>query len=168
MKDFGFQIFNVWVRQLERHEDQRGDLTEVLNQNIWFPGITQINHSRTNMGGIVRGMHAQRGLAKMVYCIAGKAHDVVIDLRSPSPTYMKFVWMTLVPGSLLYVPPACAHGFQALVPNTELLYLYDHIYCPENEYGVRYDDPAFNIAWPLPVAHHLMSTRDLEFKPWTR
>ncbi len=105
----------------------------------------------------------------MVSCTRGALHDVVIDLRSESTTFGQWVAVELNVdnGRALYVPEGCAHGFQTLMDNTDVSYLMSARYLPESASGVRYDDPAFNIEWPLSVS--LVSDRDRnwpDFENW--
>jgi dTDP-4-dehydrorhamnose 3,5-epimerase len=101
----------------------------------------------------LRGMHWQAAPsqeAKIVRVMAGRIFDVVIDLRSGSPTYLGHVGVELAGGSLdgLHVPSGCAHGFLTLEPDTEVLYQMSDVHRPELARGVRFDDPLFAIAWP--------------------
>lgn len=131
----------------------------------------QQNVSQTKLAGTIRGMHFQRpphGEIKVVRCLAGAIYDVLIDLRSESPTYKEWEAYELAAGDgrRLYVPVGFAHGFQTLAPNTEVDYLMSEYYSPTASDGIRYDDPSFNIAWPLPVAE--ISAKDRawpDFRP---
>jgi dTDP-4-dehydrorhamnose 3,5-epimerase len=125
--------------------------------------IVQINHSRTACAGTVRGMHFQRpphAEMKLVRCLRGRAWDVALDLRAASPTLLRWHAEELSPGNgrMLVIPEGCAHGFQALEPETELLYLHTAAYQPSAEGGVNAVDALIAIAWPLPVAN--LSERD--------
>ena len=116
----------------------------------------QANHSHNLRAGTLRGMHFQRaphGEVKVVRCVRGALHDVIIDLRPASPTYRRWEGFELTAenGRMLYVPAGFAHGFQTLRDDTDASYLVSHPYTPGAEGGVRFDDPAFGIAWPLPV-----------------
>ena len=84
----------------------------------------------------------------------GALHDVVIDLRSESPTFCKWIAAELnaEKNTEMFVPQGCAHGFQTLVDNTEVSYLMSERYVPESASGVRYDDPAFGVEWPLAIS----------------
>jgi dTDP-4-dehydrorhamnose 3,5-epimerase len=114
---------------------------------------------QANMGfslhkGTVRGMHFQQASApeaKLVRCTRGAIFDVVLDLRPESPTYRKWygVELTAENGRMLYVPELCAHGYQTLEENTEMYYMASAFYTPGAARGVRFDDPAFQIEWPL-------------------
>ena len=116
----------------------------------------QSNHSHNLRAGTLRGMHFQRAPhaeVKVVRCVQGAIHDVIIDLRPASPTYRRWEGFDLDAGSgrMLYVPAGFAHGFQTLEDDTAVSYQVSHPYTPGAEGGVRFDDPAFGIAWPLPV-----------------
>ncbi len=118
--------------------------------------IVQINHSRTGLLGTVRGLHYQRpphAEMKFVRCIRGRVWDVAVDLRTGSPTFLQWHAQELSPDRslMLVVPEGCAHGFQVLEPNSEMLYLHTAFYEPAFEGGLVYNDPRLAIAWPLPV-----------------
>lgn len=139
--------------------------------------IVQINHSITRQPGTVRGMHYQTAPAleaKWVRCLRGRVLDVAIDLRQGSPTFLQHFAVELSPAGAvaLFIPEGCAHGFQVLEPDSELLYLHTAPYAPHHEAGLRCDDPALGIAWPLPVtglsprdAAHPLITADFEGIP---
>lgn len=123
----------------------------------------QMNHSLTNQAGAVRGMHFQYppfAEVKLVRCISGRVFDVIIDLRTGSPTFLHWFGAELsaTNGQMLYIPEGLAHGFQTLTDNCQLLYCHSAYYTPEHEGAVRYDDPAIRIQWPLPVTD--LSARD--------
>ncbi len=125
---------------------------------LGLPGpVVQINHSFTAAKGAVRGLHFQRppkAEAKLVRCLKGRVLDVAVDLRAGSPTFGTWHAVELSPEEHLafYLPQGFAHGFQTLTPDCELLYLHTEFYSPEHEGGLRFDDPALAIPWPLPVA----------------
>lgn len=130
--------------------------------------IVQINHSRTAAVGTVRGMHYQNpphAEMKLVRCLRGRVWDVAVDLRAGSPTYLRWHAEELAADNarMLVVPEGCAHGFQVLEPESELLYLHTAFYAPEAEDGVFCEDPRLGIAWPLPVIG--LSQRDRSFAP---
>lgn len=125
--------------------------------------IVQINQSQTLLKGAVRGMHYQRpphGEMKLVRCLRGRVWDVAVDLRASSPTFLKHHAEDLSPDNMrmLVIPEGCAHGFQALEQESELLYLHTEFHAPDAEAGIRHDDPRLTIAWPLPVVD--LSQRD--------
>jgi dTDP-4-dehydrorhamnose 3,5-epimerase len=123
----------------------------------------QLNHSFTSKKGTVRGMHYQLppfSEIKMVRCIAGAVLDVVIDLRKDSSTFLQYTAVELSAQNkmMIYIPEGFAHGFQCLENDCELIYHHSEFYTPGAEGGIRYDDPAIGIQWPLPVTE--MSDRD--------
>lgn len=126
-------------------------------------GIAQVNHSRTEAVGTIRGLHLQaspHSEAKLVRCLNGSVWDVAVDLREKSATYAQWHAVELNPErtNALLIPEGCAHGFQVLQPGSELLYLHSGAWAPEAETGVRWDDPQLAIAWPLLPTE--MSERD--------
>ncbi len=117
----------------------------------------QANMGYSRQKGTVRGMHFQRDPApeaKLVRCTKGLMFDVVVDLRPESPTYRKWygVELSAENGRMLYVPEHCAHGYQTLVDDTEMYYMTSAFYLPGAATGVRFDDPAFGVEWPLPAS----------------
>lgn len=124
---------------------------------------------QANMGfsvhrGTIRGLHFQVAPAleaKLVRCTRGSIFDVVVDLRPDSPTYRAWFGTVLSAddGRMLYVPEGCAHGCQSLDDQTEIYYLASAYYSPGDARGLRFDDPAFGIQWPLGVAS--ISDQDL-------
>jgi len=123
----------------------------------------QLNHSFTKDKGTIRGMHFQLppySEIKMVCCIAGAVWDVVVDIRKDSPSFLQWYATELNPGNrhMLYIPAGFAHGFQTLKPDTELIYHHSEYYQPGVESGLRFDDPALSLSWPLPVT--IVSDRD--------
>lgn len=133
-------------------------------------GVAQVNISRTEAVGTVRGLHLQadpHSEAKLVRCLRGRVWDVAVDLRPDSATYTHCHSVELSPekGNALLIPEGCAHGFQVLEPGSELLYLHSGAWEPESEIGVRWDDPQLAIAWPLPAADLSARDRTLPFLP---
>ncbi|WP_043310835.1 dTDP-4-dehydrorhamnose 3,5-epimerase family protein [Pseudomonas sp. ML96] len=125
--------------------------------------IVQINQSRTHAVGAVRGMHFQyspHAEMKMVRCLKGRVWDVILDLRAGSPTFLQWHAEILSPeaATMVVIPEGCAHGFQVLEANSELLYLHTAFYEPKAEGAIRFDDPLVKIRWPLPVTD--LSQRD--------
>lgn len=126
--------------------------------------IAQVNLSRTEEVGAMRGLHLQappHSEAKLVRCLRGRVWDVAVDLRTDSPTFGHWHAVELSPdaANALLVPEGCAHGFQVLEPSSELLYLHSGAWVPEAESGVRFNDPLLSISWPLPPL--VLSERDL-------
>jgi dTDP-4-dehydrorhamnose 3,5-epimerase len=125
--------------------------------------MVQINHSRTVTVGTVRGLHFQRppfAEMKLVRCLKGRVWDVAVDLRASSPTFLQWHAEELTPGTgrMMAIPEGCAHGFQVLEPESELLYLHTQFYTPASQGGVHAADPRVGIAWPLAVRD--LSERD--------
>lgn len=135
------------------------DLAAILGRRQ----IVQANISRTHAMGALRGMHYQlppHAEMKLIRCLKGKVWDVAVDLRRSSSTFMQWFGIELSPHNalMLVIPEGCAHGFQVLEEDSELLYLHTTHYVSASEGGVRYDDPALAISWPLPVTD--ISNRD--------
>jgi len=148
--------------------DQRGFLSrlfcsEALNVAGWQGPIAQINHTFTEECGTVRGMHFQyqpHSEIKLVSCIRGKVLDVVVDIRSDSPTFLQWYGAVLSAENqrALLIPEGFAHGFQALTDKSELIYLHSSAYSPNDECGLNPCDPLLAIQWPLEILD--MSMRD--------
>ena len=128
--------------------------SSALEEILEGRNIKQINSSCTKIKGSIRGLHFQippRSEMKLIRCLKGAVWDVVVDLRAGSPTFLCSFWVRLSAENLtmLVIPEGFAHGFQNLEPDTELLYLHTEFYSPSLEGGVRFDDPVFDIEWPL-------------------
>lgn len=116
--------------------------------------ILQVNLSRSKSVGIIRGLHLQSSPyseAKLVRCLKGRVWDVAVDLRVESPTFSQWQAVELSPdqANAFLIPEGCAHGFQVLEPDSELLYLHSGSWVQQAESGVRWDDPVLAITWPL-------------------
>jgi dTDP-4-dehydrorhamnose 3,5-epimerase len=114
----------------------------------------QCNISFNKKKGTLRGMHYQSvpyEEVKLVRCTMGAIYDVIIDLRPDSPTFKQWLATELTAENrrMLYIPEKFAHGFQTLTNNTEVFYLMSEFYHPESARGVRWDDPAFEVKWPI-------------------
>src|SRR5947209_4497957 len=152
-------------------QDHRGYFARAWCKNAFAEyGIdfapVQANFGFSLRKGTLRGMHFQVEPAleaKLVSCTRGAIFDVVVDLRPESSTYLKWYGVELRADDhkMLYVPERCAHGYQTLEDNTELFYLTSQYYSPNAARGVRFDDPAFGIKWPLPPA--AMSEQDINW-----
>lgn len=155
-------IDGVAILDLQEHGDQRGFFArsfcrDEFEANGLLPDVMQCNISYNHLAGTLRGMHFQlepATEAKLVRCIAGAIVDIIVDLRPGSPTYLDHVAVELTAANRrsLYVPPMFAHGYQTLVDGTEVMYQVSERYTPGRERGLRYDDPALGLCWPLPVA----------------
>jgi len=116
--------------------------------------IAQINMSLSKQAGMIRGLHWRpdpHPEAKYVRCIAGRVFDVCVDVRPGSPTFLRWVGVELSPGNrrALSVPAGCAHGYQALEDNSEVLYTASARFDPGVEIGACWNDPSFGIEWPI-------------------
>lgn len=136
--------------------------TELQGAGLVKP-IVQINHSLTVAKGAARGMHFQyppHAETKIVSCLRGEVFDVAVDIRSGSPTFLRWHGEVLSRENYksLFIPEGFAHGFQALTDNCELLYLHTASYSPEAEGALNAQDPMLGVTWPLPIAE--MSERD--------
>ena len=161
-------IAGALVVEGQPHVDHRGAFSRLfcereLAEVIGDRHVVQINHSRTHAVGAVRGMHFQHpphAEMKMVCCVRGRVWDVLVDLRAGSPTFLHWHAEELSPDTsrMLVIPEGCAHGFQVLEADSELLYLHTAFYTPASEGALRYDDPQLAIRWPLPVTD--LSERD--------
>jgi dTDP-4-dehydrorhamnose 3,5-epimerase len=125
--------------------------------------LLQCNISYNARRGTLRGMHYQAAPfaeSKLVRCTQGAIYDVVLDLRPQSPSFKQWIAVTLTAENrdMVYVPKGCAHGFLTLQDQTEVFYQMSEVYNAESARGVRWDDPAFNIAWPEKV--EVISERD--------
>jgi len=149
----------AWVIDPEPYEDERGRFmrawcaSEFADHGIDFLPV-QANMGYSARKGTIRGMHFQEAPAleaKLMRCVRGAIFDVVIDLRPESPSLGESwgVELSAENGRMLYMPEHCAHGYQSLEECTEIYYMTSAIYTPGAVRGVRFDDPAFNIRWPL-------------------
>lgn len=154
-------IADVWLIEPERHEDTRGffartwDLQEFTERGL-ASRIVQCSISFNRSRGTLRGLHYQAAPheeAKIVRSTAGAIFDVAVDLRVGSPTLREWVGRELTSDNrlALYIPEGCAHGFLTLVDDTEVEYQISELHVPDAARGVRWDDPAFGIAWPSEV-----------------
>lgn len=141
------------------HQDERGRFFRAWCSREFTEHGIEFLPVQANMGfsvhkGTIRGMHLQRSPApeaKLIRCTRGRMFDVVLDLRPDSPSYGKWHGEELSAenGCMLYVPELCAHGYQTLDDNTEMYYMTSQFYTPSAASGVRFNDPAFAIEWPL-------------------
>jgi dTDP-4-dehydrorhamnose 3,5-epimerase len=158
----------AYLIEPEKIEDRRGFFARTycrreLEDRDLDPAIVQCNVSVNRLKGTLRGMHYQAAPSeeiKLVRCTNGAIWDVILDLRPDSPTFKKFVGLELSRDNRLslYIPKGVAHGFQSLVDDAEVFYQMSEFFMPELARGVRHDDPAFGITWPLPVS--MISERD--------
>lgn len=155
------RLAGAYVIDLERREDDRGFFARTFCQREFLehdlePTITQANVAYNRFRGTLRGMHFQYPPAaetKLVRCTRGAILDIVVDLRPESATYLEHVSVELTEDNrrALYVPRRFAHGYQVLEDGTETTYQVGEFYTPAAEGGLRYDDPALGLEWPLEV-----------------
>jgi dTDP-4-dehydrorhamnose 3,5-epimerase len=161
-------IGGAWLLDPEPLADERGFFARTFcERELAAHGldarVAQCSIAWNPERGTVRGLHYQmppHGEAKLVRCTRGAIHDVVVDLRPASPTFKRHVAVELSAENRrqLYVPPGCAHGYQTLAADSEVSYRMSMPYEPGAGRGVRWDDLAFGVTWPLPVT--LISERD--------
>src|SRR5689334_20494154 len=152
----------AFVIDIERREDSRGFFARAFCQNEFEahglkPIIAQGNVAFNRKKGTVRGMHFQFPPAaetKTVRCTRGAVLDIIVDLRPESPTFLEHVEVELTADNhrAIYIPERFAHGYQTLADETETSYQVGEFYTPGVEGGLRYDDPALGLSWPLPVS----------------
>lgn len=154
-------IAGVFAIDLDPVEDPRGFFARTFCEEEFRarglePHFSQCSIAFTTRRGTLRGMHYQRephGEVKLIRCTRGAVYDAVIDLRPGSPTFRHWFAVELTADNrrMLYVPKGLAHGYQTLEDQTEISYHMSTPYHPESAAGVRWNDPAFGIPWPLPV-----------------
>ena len=147
------------IIEIERLEDERGFFARTFCRRDFKahglnPWRVQCSISYNRRRGTLRGMHYQASPmseAKLVRCTQGAIYDVIIDLRKESPAYCKWTAVELSADNymMLYIPEGFAHGYQTLEDDTDVFYQMSQYYAPEFARGVRYDDPALGITWPL-------------------
>lgn len=155
------RLSGAFVVELDKKEDNRGFFArgfcaKEFAEHGLKPQVVQANISYSHTKGTIRGMHYQVAPAtepKFIRCIRGTIWDVIIDLRPESPTHLQYFGVELSAENhkAIYVPDMFAHGNQALTDGAELLYLVGEYYTPGFERGIRYNDPAIAIEWPVPA-----------------
>jgi dTDP-4-dehydrorhamnose 3,5-epimerase len=156
------RVKGAWVIEPTPHEDARGRFMRAWCLREFTEHAIDFIPLQANMGfsvhkGTIRGLHYQVAPAleaKLVRCTRGAIFDVVVDLRPSSPTFRSWCGTCLNAdnGRMLYVPEGCAHGCQSTEDRTEIYYMTSAFYSPSESRGIRYDDPALGIRWPLPVS----------------
>ena len=170
LKKINKEIKGVFEIKNSKFRDNRGTFLNLLSKeyplfkSIWGDrDIQQINISNTKHIGTVRGMHFQSepyGEAKLISCIKGKVWDVALDLRENSETYLRWhaVELDSNRNNSILIPEKCAHGFQTLEKDCELIYIHSENWVKESELGLRWNDPTIKISWPLEIKN--ISNRD--------
>jgi dTDP-4-dehydrorhamnose 3,5-epimerase len=167
------KLAGVLVLDPKRFEDERGFFAPAFSalefeSHGMAAHFVESNISYSRRRGTIRGMHYQaapHGQAKLVRCTRGAVYDVVIDIRRDSRTYGQWFGVELTAESrrMIYLPADCAHGFQTLVDDAEVFYMVSSPYAPASGRGVRWDDPAFRVAWP-DVDERVLIERDRSYQ----
>jgi len=169
-------INGAYLINLDEIADERGFVARVwcaqqFKNRQLDAVISQCNLSYNKLKGTLRGLHYQNppfAETKIVRCISGEIFDVIIDLRRGSPSYLQHFTVTLSAHNrvALYIPKGCAHGLQTIADNTEVLYFTTEFYHPDAEGLIRWNDPQFNIKWPMPVSS--ISDKDESANCWNQ
>lgn len=176
MTDLAFDptpIAGLQVVRRTRRADARGFLARLFSVDALAQAgapfaVAQVNHTCTNVVGAVRGLHFQHpphADTKLVTCVRGAVFDVAVDLRRGSATFLHWFGLRLAgdDDAALLIPAGCAHGFQVLDADAELIYLHTAAYAPQSEGALHPQEPRVGVAWPLPIA--LLSERDAAHPP---
>ena len=159
MKFNPLSVKDAFVIDLEKRGDERGFFARFFCEREFAEAglethFVQANNSLSSQAGTLRGMHYQAGPAaevKLVRCIRGALWDAILDIRPDSPTFGKWCGEELTAENrrMMYVPRGFAHAILTLTPDTEALYLVSAFYAPEQERGIRWNDPRFGVEWPI-------------------
>lgn len=171
MKFIETPLKGLYVIEHTKLVDERGLFArtfckEEFSQIEFTKEFVQFNHSFNVKTGTVRGMHYQNSPfseTKLIRCVQGKVLDVAIDIRKDSPTFLNHFSVELSEQNMLsiFIPEGFAHGFQTLQANTSLIYHHSQYYTPQADAGIRYDDPAIGVKWPLEAVN--MSEKDKNY-----
>jgi dTDP-4-dehydrorhamnose 3,5-epimerase len=174
MRFTSLSVAGSYLVEPEPVEDARGFFARTFCRDEFEshglnPELVQCSVSFNRQRGTLRGLHYQKpphAEAKLVRCTAGAIHDVVLDLRPDSPSYLRWEGLELNAGNrrAVYIPEGCAHGFMTLVDASEVFYQMSAAYHPASSAGVRWNDPAFGIEWP--AGEIIISERDSRFELW--
>lgn len=174
MKFIETRLSGAFIIAPDLIEDERGFFARTFCRHEFEnhglnPDLVQCNIAFNKIKGTLRGLHYQtkpHAEVKLVRCTTGAIYDVIVDLRPESPTFRQWFAADLSDKNhqMLYVPDGFAHGYQTLASQTEVFYQVSTFYHPASERGVRWDDPAFGIEWPLPVTD--ISKKDASHPDW--
>lgn len=163
------ELKGAYIIGLEKMEDERGFFARFwcmreFKEHGLNPRLVQCSISYNKRKGTLRGLHYQTAPfqeAKLVRCTRHSIYDVIVDLRPSSPTFMQHIAVTISAENhrMVYVPEGFAHGFQTLEDDTEVFYQMSEFYAPESARGIRWNDPSFDISWPINVPT-VISNRD--------
>lgn len=167
-------VEGAFVVEPEPHTDARGFFARVFDVGEFAargldPTVVQSNVSYNERRGTLRGMHwqaAPHAETKLIRCTAGSILDVVVDIRPSSPTYLRWMAGELSAANrhAMYAPAGVAHGYLTLTDDAEVAYQVSHPFTPAADRGARWDDPAFDIAWPFPPV--VVSEKDANHPPF--
>jgi len=167
------KIKNCFLIELEKFQDHRGYFARAFckkhfKQKNILNNLKQINFSFSKKIGTVRGLHFQKKPyeeMKIIYCMSGSIFDVVVDLRKKSKTYGQYLGFEISSKNrnAVIVPKGCAHGFQTLSKNTEVLYFTTQFYNKKKETGLNFLDPKINIKWPLKIGNISSKDKNLPY-----
>lgn len=165
-------IPGAYLIDLEKRGDDRGFFARAFCEQEFashqlVSRFVQVNNSLSTDKGTLRGMHYQlppKAETKLVRCIRGSLYDLILDLRPSSPTFGCSFGAELSAENrrMMYVPKGFAHGFITLEENTEAFYFVDEFYAPDYERGLRWNDPAFQLSWPIPPV--VLSQKDAGYR----
>jgi dTDP-4-dehydrorhamnose 3,5-epimerase len=168
------KLLGAFLIAMKKIEDDRGFFArgwcrDEFSKHGLNPDMVQLNVGFNHKKGTLRGLHYQdppHQEAKFVRCTRGAIFDVIVDLRPGSPTRGQWLGAELTPENalMLYAPEGFAHGYQTLADETEMYYLTSGYYAASAAHGVRYNEPAFGISWPLPIA--AISDADRAWPDW--
>jgi dTDP-4-dehydrorhamnose 3,5-epimerase len=163
------KIKDCYLIKLDKFNDERGFFSRAFCKKVFVKkkilnNIRQINFSFSKKKGTIRGLHYQKKPfqeMKIIYCIKGEIYDVIVDLRKKSKTYKKYLGFKISADDRkgIIVPKGCAHGFQTLKSNSEVVYFTTEYYNKEKETGLNFLDSSIKIRWPLKVSK--ISEKDL-------
>jgi len=169
------QLAGAYLIELEAYHDERGYFMRTwcrreLSEQGLNADLVQCSLSHNRRRGTVRGMHYQRpphGETKIVRCSRGAIFDIIIDLRPDSPTHQRWQGFELTAENhrMLYIPPGMAHGFITLVDDSDVAYMMSDWHEPSSAAGVRWNDPQFDVRWPIPVA--VIADRDKNYPDYS-
>jgi len=165
------KLEGAFIIEPERLEDERGFFArsfcrKEFEDHSLNSNLVQCSISFNKKKGTLRGMHYQispHAETKLVRCTMGAIYDVIIDIRPGSPTFGQWLSQELTADNrrMLYIPEGFAHGFQILEDNTEVFYQISEFYVQNSANGIRWNDPAFSLRWPLPVS--VMADKDRNY-----
>ncbi len=170
MKKIETNLQGVFIIEPQVFGDSRGYFMETYSKKVFEEmGITnefvQDNQSFSSKKGTLRGLHFQNGefaQAKIVRVLRGTVHDVAVDLRKGSPTYLQWIKVELSGENkrMLFIPKGFAHGFVALTDDVEFIYKVDEVYSKEHDRAIRYDDPQIGVEWE--ISNPILSQKDID------